>query len=139
MCDIELGKERIVKDSADVQSIVSTLISWVPNLYSDSQPLINISNGCPATPELINNVKTMYSRGEKAPDLFFGRIVSYSDTNEVSKLTYRSKIPRQQLLTFADKSKKNKYSSIPEDEGQSFADILSRYDKKVLDLEYLMP
>ena len=50
---IELGKKKIVKDSADVQSIVSTLISWVPNLYSDSQPLINISNGCPATPELI--------------------------------------------------------------------------------------
>ena len=56
---IELGKKRIVKDSADIQSIVSTLISWVPNLYSDSQPLINISNGCQATPELINNVKTM--------------------------------------------------------------------------------
>ena len=68
---IELGKTRIVKDSADVQSIVSTLISWVPKLYSDSQPLINISNGCPATPELINNVKTMYSRGKTAQDLFF--------------------------------------------------------------------
>ena len=54
------------------------------------------------------------------------------------KLTYHDKIPRQQLLMFADKSKKNKCSSILEDEGQSFADILSRYDKKVLDLQYLM-
>ena len=45
---------------------------------------------------------------------------------------------RQNLITFGDKGKKKKATSIPGDEGQSFADILTRYDNNIFDFEYLM-
>ena len=76
---VELGEWRMAKDKSDVESIVTTLDLWVPGLYSEHQPLINISNGCPASPELLNNVKTMYSRGVTARDSFFARITMFTD------------------------------------------------------------
>ena len=53
-------------------------------------------------------------------------------------LSYHDKIKQQKLLRFGDKNKSKSKSPILEDEGQSFADLLSRYDQKFLDLHYLM-
>ena len=67
---------------------------------------------------------------------FFGRIATYKEETECEvKLSYNDPITRHNLITFTNKEKKKKATSIPEDEGQSFADILSRYDKKFLDYE----
>ena len=52
-------------------------------------------------------------------------------------MQYRDAIKKEVLLTFADKPKKSKKFSIPEDEGQAFGDILCRYDGKILDYDYL--
>ena len=66
---IELGARRMEKDESDVESIVNTINSWIPKLYSEDQPLINLSNGKPASPELILNVNTTYDRGVSERDL----------------------------------------------------------------------
>ena len=116
----------------------SALELWVPNLYSDKQPLINISSGRPASNEMILNVKSTYSRGKTARDSFISRLVTYDDQINDEKLSYRDKIPQQKMITFADKSKKKSFVPIAIDEGQSFADILSRYDEKILDYNFLM-
>ena len=135
---VEFGENRMRKDELDVKMIISTLNSWVPALYSKNQPLINICSGRPATAEMISNVKSTYSRGKTARYLFLGRLVKYNEEESDAKLTYRDKIPQQKLITFAQKDKNKKVIPIPVDEGQSFADILSRYDQKILDYQYLM-
>ena len=103
---IELGKRRMEKDKTDVEAIVCIFKTWVPNIYSDTQPLINISKGSPATPQLLKNVKYMYSRGKTARDLFFLRITTTNGAQY--KKTYRHKIDREPQLTFADKKKPDK-------------------------------
>ena len=55
---VEFDENRMRKDELDVKMIISTLNSWVPALYSENQPLINIGSGHPATAEMISNVKS---------------------------------------------------------------------------------
>ena len=91
---VEFGENRMRKDELDVKMIISTLNSWVPALYSENQPLINICSGRPATAEMISNVKSTYSRGKTARYLFLGRLVKYNEEESDAKLTYRDKIPQ---------------------------------------------
>ena len=49
---VEIGSKRMQKDEADVQRIVEGLNSWIPDLWSQQQPLVNISNGLLATAEM---------------------------------------------------------------------------------------
>ena len=58
--------------------------------------------------------------------------------SEDSSLNYHSKIKKQVVITFQDKKKAIKPRSIVADEGESFADILCRYDGKILDYEFLV-
>ena len=54
-----------------VINIVETLELRVPNLYSEEQPLINISSGFPATQELVANAKSPKERDEADRNSFF--------------------------------------------------------------------
>ena len=93
--------------------------------------------GVPASQELIENAKTRTSRGEDCCDDFFTRFVDFDKQSGNTK-EYFDSIPKQPLLTFKDKVKKGQSTSIPEEEGKSFAELLTRYDKITLDLEYLL-
>ena len=42
--------------------LLQMLVTWVPNLLEDNQPLINISTGEKASTNFIENVKTRYDR-----------------------------------------------------------------------------
>ena len=42
---IELGEKRILKDESEVQMLLQMLETWVPYLWEDNQPLINIPTG----------------------------------------------------------------------------------------------
>ena len=42
--------------------LLQILETWVPNLWEDSQPLINRSTGQKATTDFIQNFKTIYDR-----------------------------------------------------------------------------
>ena len=77
--------------------------------------------------------KTLEQRGSEARDEFISR---FTDSNSSKK--FLDPIHKLPSKTFGEKPKKSKITSIPEDEGQSFSDILSRYHDKVLDLRYIM-
>ena len=63
MRDIELSKKRILKDESEVRMLFPILETWVPNLWEDNQPLINISSGEKASTDFIENFKTIYDWG----------------------------------------------------------------------------
>ena len=79
-------------------------------MYTPNQGLYKITTGVPATSELVENARTLKSRGEVRRDSFFDRIVDIrNDTgNLVSPLTYEDSVPREPLVTFADKPKGGK-------------------------------
>ena len=134
---IELGARRKKKDESDVVSVIETLDAWVPDLYSKDKPLMNISNGVKASEELIENTRSLMERGEKERNSFFSRINTVGDAITDGELQYNDPIKKKPLFTFSDKKKQPKANTIPEDEGLSFGDILARYDKKFLDVQYL--
>ena len=68
---VELGSRRVEKDEKDVSRILDGLKQWIPNIYSPNQPLFNIYSGIPASPELVENAKTLISRGKESRDDFF--------------------------------------------------------------------
>ena len=55
---IELGEKRILKDESEVQMLIQMLETWVPNLWEDNQPLINISTRGKGSSDFIENFKT---------------------------------------------------------------------------------
>ena len=55
---IELGEKRILKDESEVQMLIQMLETWVPNLWEDNQPLINISTRQKGSSDFIENFKT---------------------------------------------------------------------------------
>ena len=61
---------------------------WVPNLYSEEQPLINISSGLPATQESLTNAKSFKDIGEKERKSFLAIITSYKETESEVKSSY---------------------------------------------------
>ncbi len=154
----ELGSKRMQKDEADVQRIVEGLNSWIPELWSPTQPLVNICNGVLATAEMIDNVKSTKSRGIEAKNKFLERFMlpTKSDpeneelalsgpaaseeipVQSTSSLSYHDPIKKQAVITFENLVPRKKTTSIPEDEGKSFAAVLAEYDSKKLDLQKIM-
>ena len=43
--------------------LLQMLETWVPNLWKDNQPLINISAGKKASTDFVEKFKTRYDRG----------------------------------------------------------------------------
>ena len=60
---IELSEKRILKDESEFQMLLQMLETWVPNLWKDNQPLINISAGEKASTDFVEKFKTRYDRG----------------------------------------------------------------------------
>ena len=77
----------------------------------------------------LNDIK---GRGETARDEFIGRF-----TNADSPLSYYDPIKKQKFNLFEKKKSENK-QSIPEDEGQSFTEVLASFDQRKLDLRRIM-
>ena len=50
------------------------LETWVPNLWEDNQPLINISTGEKVITDTIENFKTRYDQGTVGVNEFLKRI-----------------------------------------------------------------
>ena len=79
-----------------------------------------------------NDLKDLKTRGADARNEFIKRF-----TNSQSKETYYDPIKKQPLKLFEKKTTKKK-DSIPEDECQSFTDVLTKYDQQKLDLRSIM-
>ena len=104
---IEFGKRRFEKDKRNVEAIITVTKAWVPDIFSDNQPLINISNGSLASDELVSNVRSMLTRGKTARDSFFTKLTTFTK-GETAKSDYYEVIKREVQKTFADKSKSSR-------------------------------
>ena len=122
---IELGSMRIIRDETDVYMIQNCIISWIPDLWAPTQPMVNFATGQQASPEIIENFKTIQLRGAEAFQEFLSRFTSKSNsTNEQSNKTYYDPIRRQTLVTFESNGSKTKAKSVTKDEKQSFTFII---------------
>lgn len=156
---VELGKTRMEKDEAAVQRVVEGLHAWMPHIWSPTQPLVNMCTCEKASDEMVKNVTSAKERGVEAKKEFFGRITKVSEASldlesqtdfmssthaesdipaQATALKYTDPIKRQPVITFDKIKKKKKIITVEEDEGQSFAAILSDFDERTLDLHSLM-
>ena len=122
-------------DERDVQMILKYLKNWTPNMWHSDQPVSNIATGKIATEAISKNTLSLKERGHQAMSEFIGRITLPEDTT--TGKSYYAPIKKQAVNLFKEGNTKKK-CSIPEDEGQSFANILSIFDKKSLDLHNIM-
>ena len=72
-CHVEFGKKHMEFDKAVIQGVVEVLYSWVPHLWTQAQPLVNLCTGDKASEQMIRNVTTTKER-EVARKEFFDRI-----------------------------------------------------------------
>ena len=134
----EVGIIRMKKDEEDVKRVVAGLWTWLPDLWEDNQPLVNICDGKFASDEMLRNVLNAKNVGENAFKEFVTRFttVNKNDQNDTKSAKYNDPIKRQVVHTFSKQSKKRKVTSIPEDECQSLANILVQFDSKKLNMKY---
>ena len=115
---------QIIRDETDVNMVQNCIISWIQDLWAPTQPMVNFATGQQASPEMIENFKTIKLRRAEAFQEFLSRFTSESNfTNEQSKKTY-DPIRRQKLVTFESNGSTTKAKSVTEDEKQSFTEIL---------------
>ena len=120
------------RNEADVRNIRTYIDAWLSDLWKHGHPITNFASGEFATDEMINYTIDLKNRGEVARDEFIQQF-----TKNDSKLKYYDPIKRNQLKFFEKETKKKKHS-IPEDEGQSFTEILATFHQKHLNLRKIM-
>ena len=125
------------RDERDVLMILSCLRNWVPNLWQPDQKITNIATGKIATEEMTKNVLSVRERGKEAMDMFIKRFTTSEDDINNEKLSYYDPIKKQPMKLFNETVIKTKHT-IPEDQGQSFAEILSIFDNRNLNLREIM-
>ena len=133
---VEFSSIRMQKDEDDVKAVVNGLFTWIPDLWKDDQPIVNISNGKVASNEMMENVLLAKQTGIMAREEFVQRFTS--DKEAKNKMTYNDPIKRHPVYTFSKLDAKKKAMSIPEDECQSFGNILASYDTLKLDLKCIV-
>ena len=98
---IDYGKKTSLNDEKDVTMLSETLIEWIHNLWTPYQPLVNLATGKEAPKEMVDNVKSIKQRGEKAMNEFisrFARHITIALQNKKSFLSLKTAIKRIQLL-----------------------------------------
>ena len=81
-------------------------------------------------------MRTCKERGVEAMKQFEVRF-TIQESTEMSKKSYYDTIPRQKVITFQSTKPKKKLT-MDEDETKSFAEILSCFDEKKLNLKFIM-
>ena len=123
--NVELGKSRMERDERDVLMILSCVRNWVPNLWQPDQKITNIATRKIATEEMTKNALSVRKRGKEAMDMFIKRFTTSEDDINNEKLSYYDPIKKQPMKLFNETVIKTKHT-IPEDEDQSFAEILEQ-------------
>ena len=135
---VELGALRIAKDEEHVERVASGLIVWVPDIWKNSQQLVNISSGEIAPDEMKHNVLNAHQHGKRAFKDFLNRFTEDSENGQ-NNLKYYDPIKRRKIETFSSQNKKSKNKqSIPKDECESLGNIVAQFDQQTLDLKLLL-
>ena len=120
------------KDEDDVQRVVNGIETWLPDLWEE-KPLVHISDGTLASDEMVSNVLAAKENGKKAMTEFIARFCTTG-----GDLKFYDPIKKQVVKTFETMNKpKAKDNTIPEDECESFATALAKFDNVKLNLKYL--
>ena len=125
------------RDERDVLIIFSCLRIWVPNLWQPDQKITNIATRKIATEGTTKNVLSVREGGNEAMDMFIKRFITSGDDINKENLSYYHPIKKQPMQLFNETVIKTKHT-IPEDEDQSFAEILSIFDNRNLNLREIM-
>ena len=77
------------------------LETWVPNLWEDNQPLIDISTGEKAITDFFENFKTRYDRGTVTMNEFFKRTTEKNEKERtIPGKSYFDPIKKQKSIIF---------------------------------------
>ena len=133
----DIGKMKKERDERNVRCVLVCVRSWVPELWTDSQAMVNVATGEVATENMKKEFRSSENRGEEARDEFFKRFTHVSNTIR-SKKSYYDSITKQPSTIFLPEKKPMKELVIPTDECQSFAELLSQFDGKLLQLRSAM-
>ena len=86
------------------------LETWMPNLWEDNQPLINISTGEKARTDFIENFKARYDRETVGINEIFKRITEKNEEERtIPEKSYYDLIKKQKLVIFGSNQKKKSY------------------------------
>ena len=121
--------------------------SFVPELWSNDQLLVHLASGEIASKSMVIDFKTAKKRGEDARKEFCSRFTRVNSL-VTTKWTYYDSISKQPCKSqnflsrksrlFVSKKSAKKKLVIPTDEGQSFAETLSEFTGKTLELKLVM-
>ena len=109
--------------------------NWTPNMWHSNQPISNIATGKMAKETIRKKILSLKETGQETINEFIAKYTLREGTT--TGKSYYAPINKQAVNLFKEVNTKKKHS-IPEDEGQSFADILSIFDNKSLDLRKVM-
>ena len=119
------------RDERDAQMILTCLRKYTPNMWHADQPISNNATGKIATEAMCKNTLSIKERGHQAMSGFIVRFTLPEDTT--TGKSYYAPIKKKTVNLFKEgNTTKKRY--ILDDEGQSFADVLSIFDNKSLDL-----
>ena len=102
-------------------------------MWSDDQPLVHLTSGEIASKSMVTEFKTAKKHGEDERKEFFRRFTCVNSL-VTTKSTYYDSISKQLCTIFAPKKSAKKELVIPTDEGKLFAEILSEFSGKTLEL-----
>lgn len=93
----------MLKNKSNVQMLLQTLETWVPNLSKENEPLVNISTRERASNKLIENFETRYVRNE-----FILHITTYKKhaVRKNFQKKFYDEIKKQNLFCFGSNWKK---------------------------------
>ena len=127
----------MIRDEKNVWCVLVCVKSFVSELWSDDQPLVHLPFGEIASKSMVIEFKTAKKRGEDVRKEFFSRFTRVKPLI-TTKSTYYNSISKQPCTTFAPKKSAKKELVISTDEGQSFAEILSEFNEKTLELKQVL-
>ena len=113
----------MIRDEKNVSCVLVCVKRFVPELWSDDQPLVHLTSE-----EIAKKC------GEEARKEFFSRFTRVKSL-VTTKSTYYNSISKQPHTIFAPKKSAKTELVIPTDEGQSLAEILSEFIGKRLELK----
>ena len=112
----DLSKKKMIRDEKNVRCVLVCVKSFVPELWSDDQPLVQLTSGEIASKSMVIEFTTAKKRGEDARKEFFGRFTHVNSLITTKSTCYDS-ISKQPCTIFAPKKSAKKELVIPTDEG----------------------
>ena len=111
----DLSKKKMIRDKKNVKCVLMWVKGFVPELWSDDQPLVHLTSGEIASKSMVIEFKTAKKRGEDSRKEFFSRFTRVN-LLVTTKSTYYDSISKQPCTFSAPKKPANKGLVMPTDD-----------------------